>query len=222
MLYNNENHQPTKDTAVVILGDCSDSRAKMQPMFGEENLEINRRFWSTLKKNVVKSAEQARIPFVFCKDQECEPAADNLAVEISNLFDEGWDKLILVGVNTPNLSAETLAKSTELLKEKDWVIEPSETEGVNVLGLKAENFQLDEFRLLPWTRDGFFHEFVSYIRTLNQSLSILPSNPSFTDRASLEQWLENSPNKVLSLVIKGLLFKENYKKKQVEVACSTN
>lgn len=222
MLYNNENHQPKKDTAVVILGDCSDSRAKMQPMFGEENLEINRRFWSTLKKNVVKSAEQARIPFVFCKDQECEPFADNLAVEISNLFDEGWDKLILVGVNTPNLSAETLAKSTELLKEKDWVIEPSETEGVNVLGLKAENFQLDEFRLLPWTRDGFFHEFVSYIRTLNQSLSILPSNPSFTDRASLEQWLENSPNKVLSLVIKGLLFKENYKKKQVEVACSTN
>lgn len=211
------NNIHTADTAVLLFSLSSHEEAKRKPIFGDDNVAINRKLWSTLKKHCIKCAELAGLAIIVDSTQEGNSFGQKLAFSVENCFELGYNNLIIIAVDNPSLSAKTLKESAKILQTKDWVIEPAEDGGINLIGIKKENFQFDNFSLLPWQKDNLVAEFVGQTRSAKQSLSILESQQDFDSKEDLHKWLEASPNKVLSLVIKGLLFKESYEKANREI-----
>lgn len=118
--------------------------------------------------------------------------------------------MVLLGLDNPNLHHDTIKYVANKLHDNDWVIQPSEDGGVNIFGIRQENFNFEEFQNLPWQSEQLLNEFVDSCRAKHQNLYLLSSSPDIDEKESLEAWLINPQNKLLALVVKAVLFKEKF------------
>ncbi len=65
------------------------------------------------------------------------------------LFREGFKKVVLIGVDIPELSAEIVSNAFELLEDSDIVFGPANDGGYYLVGLRQPDDLL--FREIPWS-----------------------------------------------------------------------
>ncbi|MGB0166086.1 MAG: TIGR04282 family arsenosugar biosynthesis glycosyltransferase [Luteibaculum sp.] len=194
-------------TAILLFSLEAHEQAIRKPIMGQDNFLLNRKFWSTLKRHTIKIAKATGIQVEEYCEQEGENFGERLSNAIAACYQKGYDRLIVLGNDNPNLNKETLLQVSQLLNSNQWVLEPSEDGGVNILGINKQSFNPDSFANLPWHSEVVFNELVDGIRNQHQSLAILEGNPDIDSESDLKSWLENPGQSILAILVKGLLLK---------------
>ncbi|WP_170227002.1 DUF2064 domain-containing protein [Luteibaculum oceani] len=184
--------------------------AVAKPLYGDQNVTLNRKIWSAFKNHTTKAVERSGLDLIQYTLQEGTSFGEKIANAVQSTFSEGYEKVILLGVDNPNLHHNTIKFVADKLADNDWVIEPSEDGGVNIFGIHKEHFNFEEFQSLPWQTEQLLNEFVDTCRAKFQNLYLLAGSPDIDAKETLEAWLLNPQNKLLGLVIKALLFKEKF------------
>ena len=141
-------------TAVLIFANSHgvDATRKCIPQSGE--------LFKTLNEEIVSKVERTGLPY-FLYSEELQIGSNfgsRFTAAIQSVFSKGFDRIITVGNDTPNLSSTAILQASQNLREGKTVIGPSTDGGIYLLGINKNRFDPAGFRELPWQRQNLFQE----------------------------------------------------------------
>lgn len=125
-----------------------------------ENDEMRKRIpnsrllFTTLTDDIIRKVEKTNLPF-FLYDEKVQVGNNfgtRFTAAIESVFSKGFDAVITVGNDTPNLSVKLLKETHQNLRQGKITIGPSADGGVYLLGLIKNKFNPALFKQLPWQR----------------------------------------------------------------------
>lgn len=129
--------------------------------------------------------------FVF-KPQAEGDLGNKMKCAFQNVFMNGKNKVIIVGTDIPDITAEILLNAFEILNENDIVISPSHDGGYNFLGMN--NFYPELFENIKWSTSEVLQKTISKIEGLGLNLEIAESFLDIDDKTDLMNWLTDLNN----------------------------
>jgi hypothetical protein len=87
-------------------------------------------------------------------------------------FDQGYEKIALIGSDHPTLSPEYLLKAFRLLKEKELVLGPRLDGGYYLIGMKR--FHADILNGIAWSTKQVLSQTLNKAQKANISVGLLP------------------------------------------------
>jgi uncharacterized protein len=113
------------------------------------------------------------------KDRSYEPQegadlGEKMRHAFEKYFSEGYEALILIGSDLPDLPAAMIEKGFATLKNSDAVIGPALDGGYYLIGFTAAAFSPDVFTAIPWGRGDVCESTCRIIKKKGLRLSVLP------------------------------------------------
>ncbi len=87
-------------------------------------------------------------------------------------FDEGSNKVVIIGIDCPDLNAQLLTESFQLLTEKDLVLGPAQDGGYYLIGLRYLIPEL--LQNISWGTSQVFAQTTAIATQLNLATAYLP------------------------------------------------
>ncbi len=133
-------------------------------IFGPEQRENSNRLFHRLIKHTASVAKDSGIDLVWIDEhqQQGDSFGERYANAFQKLFDQGYDQVISIGNDCPELTADILRKAQDILASDTLVLGPVVDGGVYLVGLSKEAFAFDEFRSLPWNSAQLFDSLKRY------------------------------------------------------------
>ncbi|MEL7222622.1 MAG: DUF2064 domain-containing protein [Bacteroidota bacterium] len=117
-----------------------------------------------LRRQSLREAEALGLP-VFHSTAKCQQGAcfgERLANAIESTFAKGYDRLLIIGNDTPDLDASGLQDAQRLLADDQLILGPSLDGGVYLIGLTLASYQRNAFIQLAWETEELQANFVAY------------------------------------------------------------
>lgn len=105
--------------------------------------------------------------------QEGHSFGERLANGFEALFSLGFEKVIAVGNDCPELSDTDIVKADDCLANREVVLGPSQDGGVYLIGINAYAFSREQFIQLPWQTSKLLENFNKYLFSQHYSYSLL-------------------------------------------------
>lgn len=124
---------------------------------------------------------------------------ERLSNAMQTLFQQGYEQLIVIGNDTPNLQKKHILQTQELLQHQPVVVGPSVDGGIYLLGIRKEAFQAEAFTQLAWQTASLSTSLHQYINQQQQQVVYLEQLQDIDDLQSLYEVLSTlkNTNKVL-------------------------
>jgi hypothetical protein len=178
LLFLKENSQYlNQSTAILIFTRTAKAEAQHKHFVDGANKKANTKIARTLIQQTVCTASKTLSP-VFTIDETQQIGStfgEKFANSFQKLFDQGYDKIIAIGNDCPDLTAETLNNTIVELQSKEVVIGPSKDGGMYLVGLSKKTFNKSAFVSLPWQKKELLSEFIYLTKKLKLSLHLLSS-----------------------------------------------
>lgn len=135
-----------KNTAVLIFANSSKEEQRQKKIPGGFAL------FEVLNRKTQETAREFGLPYFHFteKEQQGSTFGERFTNAIQHVFDEGYENIITIGNDTPHLKQSHLLRSAELLKQKKFVLGPSEDGGFYLMGIRRAHFDHASFLNLPW------------------------------------------------------------------------
>lgn len=154
--------------AILIFSNSSlkEASEKRLHISERENREIHK----TLFKHTLKTVKQTGIPYFIESNytQKGASFADRITHAAQKTFAKGYDKIIVVGGDSPNLSSQTITRAASI---SDTVIGPSKDGGIYLLSINKQDFVASTFCSFSWKSSCLSAQLISFYH----SAEVLPS-----------------------------------------------
>jgi len=106
-------------------------------------------------------------------------------------FENGYERVVLIGSDTPDLPAETLKQAFAELEETDAVIGPAVDGGYWLIGFRSSGFYPGVFEGISWSTETVLAETMKRFRQKTVPVAVLPQRRDIDTLDSLSQWHES-------------------------------
>ncbi len=140
------------NTAILIFSRHARAEAEVKsfvPGIGKKvNISIARQF---LKQTIV-TASKTKIPVLTCYGpaQKGNNFGDRITNAIQDVFEKGYQKVIVLGSDCPNITASQLLFTASQLETCPLIMGPALDGGVYLIGIRRDSFRREEFSHLAW------------------------------------------------------------------------
>jgi len=133
-------------TALLIFANTSKKEARIKPFFKSEAV------FSTLNAEIITKVKDTNLPYFIVDENEQigKNFGERYANAIQSIYNKGFDIVISVGNDTPQLKTSQILKAHAHVSESNYVLGPSQNGGFYLLALHKSNFNYDAFIKLPW------------------------------------------------------------------------
>ena len=156
-------------TAILVFARSAILESGLKPLTSIK--KSDEKVYARLNKRVEKLALKSGLPYFI--HTEHYQIGDNFGARISNavakVFELGYDKIIILGNDCPQLSNAHIITAIKELENKQLVIGPDINGGAYLIGLNKAIFKQDTFENLKWQTS----ELCSNIQTLD-NFALLP------------------------------------------------
>ena len=109
---------------------------------------------------------------LFEKDvQQGEDLGERMLHAVTSGFNAGYEKVVVIGSDCPDVNGELLEKAFTSLNEKDVVIGPSQDGGYYLIGFAA--FHPDVFRNIAWSTPDVYSSTLNILMKKGLSVAVL-------------------------------------------------
>ncbi len=135
-----------KNTAVLIFANSS-AEEQLQ-----KTIPNSIALFDVLNRKTLETVRRSGLPYfhVTEKEQQGVTFGERFTNAIQHVFDEGYENIITIGNDTPQLKPTHLLKSAALLIQKKLVLGPSQDGGFYLMGIRRSHFEPASFLKLPW------------------------------------------------------------------------
>jgi len=140
--------------------------------------------------------------------QEGTSFEERLSNAMKTLFDRGFENLVVIGNDSPDLTTANLKEAVSSLEHKQAVLGPADDGGVYLIGLHRDQFEYTEFRDLPWRREHLFQRMILWIHSRGfHNVKVLNYKMDLDTKKDFRNWSGNARNVCGKLIrlIAGLL-----------------
>lgn len=108
---------------------------------------------------------------------------DKMSIAFQTQFGKGYDKLLIIGTDCPELTAEIIEKAFEKLEQSEVVIGPAKDGGYYLLGM--QRFIPGVFKNIKWSSDQVLKSTQNFLESQKIKFSLLSE---LSDVDHLEDW----------------------------------
>lgn len=136
----------------------------------------------------------------FFSAQEGSDLGSRMKNAFEKVFSTGAEKVIIIGSDIPDLSAEIINKAFAYLDTSNVVIGPSKDGGFYLLGMKKLHYEL--FEGIEYSTSKVYSETLSRTKGLKLSCKLLPELQDIDTEEDLIRWLNESTENNIKKEIK--------------------
>ncbi|SDS24508.1 DUF2064 domain-containing protein [Gramella sp. MAR_2010_147] len=105
-----------------------------------------------LNEQVLKTVKKSGLEYFLIteNEQKGNSFGERFSNAIQEIFDKGYDHVISIGNDTPQLTSAHLKQASELLLDHKIVLGPSMDGGFYLMGIHKSLFRRTQFLKLPW------------------------------------------------------------------------
>lgn len=143
---------PNNKTVLFVFALSAALEADRKPVFGNHKKNTNQQFFKLLNTQTKRIAQESGVAVVWIDETKQQGAtfAERYANAFQQLFDQGYENVVSIGNDSPELTATHISKAIKALAEKDLVFGPSEDGGVYLLGYSKNAFDKKNFEKFSW------------------------------------------------------------------------
>lgn len=149
----------------MVFSNSAAFEAKRKALLGRGRFATNKKVHQAFISRTKAELEKTALP-VFWFDESLQKGADfseRITNAVQSLFTRGVERLIVVGTDTPSLSARLVKKAARQVQNGYAIIGPAKDGGVYLLALNACNFVSANFVKLPWQKKSLLQDLLSYV-----------------------------------------------------------
>ena len=168
---------------VFAKNSFSESHSKRIVFSEKENLNL----WNTLNNKTLQIAEKSKIPYFMVNEsiQVGNTFGERISHSVKTIFDKGFEKIIVIGNDCPELTVAHLKKAKLKLADNDFVFGPDFKGGAYLLGISKFQFNLDDFQSLNWQSNQLFKNLTALYK--NSNIAILSFLTDVNDTFSFKK-----------------------------------
>lgn len=176
-------------TAVILFLRDEVQELQRKNLLNGSSYLAQRRLLRQLNSYAVSQVQSSGLPYFIVQGeaQHGNTFGERLAHATASVYALGYDRVLLVGNDCPELATDTLLHSAANLEEKPVVIGPATDGGIYLLGLHRSAFDFPAFADLAWERADLQRSLLLYLEERNQAFCLLPAA---TDIDKSEDWQE--------------------------------
>lgn len=159
-----------QQTAILIFANSAEVDARTKSTIAKPEL------FDELTAHTLQIVKQSNLPFFHIseKHQHGNTFGERFSNAIQSIYDRGYENIITVGNDSPELCAHHLIEANKQLNLGKTVLGPALDGGFYLMGLHHSNFDAQLFQKLPWQRVGLFSKISKLLGTNNSTLFTLP------------------------------------------------
>lgn len=204
------------NTALLVFSLSAKKEVVRKPIGDGHRPEEQEALFNLLIANTRNLAAQCGVDFYWV--DEHEQIGDNFSSRFTNafqkLFDAGYDNVISIGNDSPDLTTQLLQDAVHKLESNKMVLGPSKDGGVYLIGLSKEIFHHGTFLNFRWQTSFLLDSLKDHIDTHKIDVEILRELSDIDSRKDLEHYAKSNPTSLLSKLFKLLIASLNRKWKR--------
>lgn len=163
-----------RNTALMVFSLSAKSEAERKPIFGSSRKNISSDFFQILINRTANLAKASGVDVIWMDEsvQKGHNFAERYTNAFKDLFDKGYENVVSIGNDSPNLTVRTVKNAISQIQEKKMVLGPSSDGGIYLLGLNKTAFDASRFEKLPWLSSKLFDALIKNARSKNLSFYI--------------------------------------------------
>jgi len=140
----------SSSTAILLFAQSNKAESALKPIAYQK--KQNDLLWAKMSQKVLQTIHKTNLPYFISdeKTQVGDSFGDKLSHAITTVFEKGFEKVIVVGNDSPGLTKDHLLKATIALQHKDWVFGPDCKGGTYLIGVSKSVFNAGEFANISW------------------------------------------------------------------------
>lgn len=173
---------PESQTAILIFSRTAPAESGRKRLLGNSrsNVELLQKLW--MKTHQAATQTSFNVFTLTQKDQSGENFGQRLSGAIEHVFSLGYQRVITIGSDCPELSTEDISKAHALLQEGKAVIGPDKRGGTYLIGLTKAQFDKDEFQNLPWKTDSLAENLGAMLVKAQYEMAMLDTKSDLNNR----------------------------------------
>ena len=180
------------DTAILVFSRTARSEAAAKTFSARSGKTSNEAIAQRLIAQTLATARQTKLPVLLHYTTQTDHFAfgERLAGAVESAFAKGYTRLIVVGNDSPDLSAALLLEAAAQLRRHPLVLGPAADGGVYLIGIQRQAFHRHSFVALPWNSAALQNGWVEYP---GATAIWLPALPDLDFPDDVARWLSHAP-----------------------------
>ncbi len=168
-----KNYTLTSKTAILLFAQSENVERITKPI--ASTTKQNVLLWKKMNERVLKTISKSKLPYFHSNEtnQIGTSFGEKLTNAILQLFSNGFEKVIIIGNDCPELKSHHLIEAVSQLQNNDFVLGANYNGGAYLIGVTKSALNLENFKTIPWQTTSVFNELK--VLSLNNTLEILPS-----------------------------------------------
>ena len=190
-------------TAILIFANSATHESKQIP----ESVMLFR----ALNKDILNKVKKTNKPYFISneKNQKGKNFGEKLSNAIQHVLNKGFDYVIAVGNDTPELKTTDLNLAIKNTLDNKLTFGPSKDGGFYLMSFHKTSFHKKEYSKLSWQSNSLFSEIISLVKQPVFLLNYLQDIDTFTDLNNLN--LKGLNYDVKSIICRILQIQEQHK-----------
>lgn len=168
-----KNYTLTPKTAVLLFAQSENVERISKPI--ARNKKQNVLLWKKMNERVIKTISKSKLPYFHSNEtnQIGTSFGEKLANAIQQLFNKGFEKVIVIGNDCPELQSVHLFKAASQLLKNDFVLGANQNGGAYLIGVTKSALNIQNFKTIKWQTATVYSE----LKVLFQenTVALLPS-----------------------------------------------
>ena len=173
-------------TAILLFSRSPRQEALHKQLAGSHSYRVSK----ALLQHSIREAKRSGIEVctILGPQQHGHTFGERLANAAEDVFSRGFDQLIIIGSDSPELSAALIQKAHAQLRTNQVVLGPAKDGGFYLIGLSALAYQREAFIRLAWETDQLQTSVQSYLQELALSAHFLPTLLDLDTAQHFAEW----------------------------------
>ena len=179
------------NTVILLFTRDAAEEASKKLLHSEFSKHQNRLAFQYLISHTFKEAEKSGIPVYVClpENQQGNTFGEKLSLAFQELYHKGFDNVIAVGNDCPELNSELLKDASRNLEKYGTVLGPAKDGGTYLIGINEKFFCREKFANIEWQTSSVFNQLLQLFKTDKSHVEILPELQDIDDESDLSLFL---------------------------------
>ena len=197
-------------TAILIFAQSANEELKHKAIYK------GKRLFKNLNEQILTTVKSTGLPyFLYTEAQQYGATfAERFTNAVSEVYAKGYDAVITIGNDSPQLQKKHLLQAQKSLLQKNFVLGPSTDGGFYLMGLRKSLFNREVFLKLPWQTNRLNNSLLAYIKTKEVAVTTLSTLFDIDTVNDLKAIINHSfllPEKV-RMLLREIVHQNNVKK----------
>ncbi|WP_417599872.1 TIGR04282 family arsenosugar biosynthesis glycosyltransferase [Owenweeksia hongkongensis] len=163
------------NTAILIFSRSAKAESLEKKIFSSQRRRFNRTIFQSLLDHSLHTAKDSQLP-VFWIDENKQRGSnfgERFANAFEYVFSQGYDNVISIGNDTPELTSADLLQAAKILNQQKSVLGPTADGGDYLIGLNKSAFCKEPFQNIPWQTSAVHESLARYFKAFDCSTALL-------------------------------------------------